>query len=56
MDTECTYLFDPFRLGLCVQYILHIVWFRTLHQPELSALTIASVAQELVMAAGQEAL
>jgi hypothetical protein len=54
MDIECTYLlFDPFRLGVCVQYILHVVCFRILQQP---APMIASVAQELVIAAAQGAL
>jgi hypothetical protein len=56
MDIESIYLLHPFALGPCVQYIWRTLCFRTLQQPGLPSLTIASVAWKLGMFVGQEAL
>jgi hypothetical protein len=54
MDNDCTYLVEPFRLGPCVQYVLQTLCFSTLLEAKLPAQTLASVAHELVLAAGQQ--
>jgi hypothetical protein len=54
MDSECTYLSEPFRLGPCVQYILQTLCFQTLLEANLPSPVCSSFAQELVAAAGQQ--
>ena len=54
MDSDCTYLSDPFRLGPCVQYIMQTLCFGTLLEADLPGPTLASITRELLVAAGQQ--
>ena len=54
MDSECTYLSEPFRLGPCVQYILQTLCFQTLLDADLPSSVCSSFVRELVAAAGQQ--